>query len=258
MKFKRKFVVGLLVAMGLVFPGIGFVCAQTAADADFNGNGIVDSVDYALFITKFGTRQGDGRYDAKYDLNGDGQVSSIDYALFVQFWGQSAVSVEAPPVLKRIGDQSVPAGVALTLNLIASDPNGDNLTYSVSDNSAGSSLSGTTFSWIPTSGQSGTYRVMFTVDDGMGGTDTETITIKVVAFDFKLTKYQVETELPSFANIMFQVQDSDGQGVNFLTTEHFEVKEDGRAVSPTESAMRIRKRETIPYTLKTVLMLDTK
>ncbi|MCY3868605.1 MAG: VWA domain-containing protein, partial [Gemmatimonadetes bacterium] len=78
-----------------------------------------------------------------------------------------------------------------------------------------------------------------------------------VAFNFEVTKYQVETELPSFVNIMFQVQDSEGQGVNFLTTDHFEVKEDGQSVSPTESAMNIRKRETIPYTLKTVLMLDT-
>ena len=63
--------------------------------------------------------------------------------------------------------------------------------------------------------------------------------------------------MPSFVNIMFQVQDTDGQGVNFLTTNHFEVKEDGQPVSPTESAMNIHKRATIPYTLKTVLMLDT-
>ncbi len=255
MIFKRKSIIGLLVAMGLVFAGVAY--AQTAADVDYDGDGVVGVGDFLLFVARFGTSQGDGKYEAKYDLDGDGQVGVSDFLVFVGFFGQSTVSKEAPPILKRIGDQSVPAGVKLTLNLIASDPNGDNLTYSVSGRPAGSWLSGTTFSWTPTSGQSGTYRVTFTVRDGKGGTDTETITISVVAFRFNLIRYQVETELPSFVNIMFQVQDSDGQGVNFLRTEHFEVKEDGRAVSPTESAMRIRKRDVIPYSLKTVLMLDT-
>ena len=230
--------------------------APTAADADYDDDGIVGVNDFLLFIAKFGASQGDGKYEAKYDLDSDGQVGVSDFLVFVGFFGQTTRNQD--PVLKRIGDQSVPAGVTLTLELVASDPNGDDLTYSVSGaRPAGSSLSGNTFNWTPTSGQSGTHQVTFTVRDGRGGIDSETITISVVAFRFDLTKYQVETELPSFVNIMFQVQDSDGQGVNFLTTEHFEVKEDGQPVSPTESAMNIRKRATIPYTLKTVLMLDT-
>ena len=161
--------------------------------------------------------------------------------------------------MQRIGDQGVPKGGTLTLELVASDPDGDNLTYSVSGNPAGSSLSGTTFLWTPTS-ESETHRVTFTVKDGKGGTDTETITLRVVeAFQFKLIGHEINTELPSFVNILFQVIDSDNWGVSSLSTNHFEVRENGQPVSPTESAMRVRKRDAITqsYTVRTVLMLDT-
>ena len=161
------------------------------------------------------------------------------------------------PVLQRIGDRGVLEGGTLTIKLVASDPNGDLLTYSVSGNPAGSSLSGTTFRWTPMSGQAATYQVTFTVKDGKGGTDTETVTLRVIeASQFNLIRHHIETELPSFVNILFEVRDSLGQGVNYLTTDHFEVRENGQRVSPTESAMNIRKRDVIPYSLKTVLMLD--
>ena len=254
MKFTRKSVVGLLVAMGIVFAGIGFVYAQTAADADYDGNGKVDVNDFLLFIAKYGSSQGDGKYEAKYDLDSDGTIGVSDFLAFIKFFGQTARNQE--PVLKRIGDRGVSLGSTLTIELVASDPDGDTLTYSVSGNPAGSSLSGTTFSWTPTSNQ-GDTEVTFTVEDGRGGTDTETLTLRVVAFQFKLIKHEVGTDVPSFVNIMFQVSNAEDQWVNFLETENFEVREDGQAVSPTESAMHIRKRDTIPYTLKTVLMLDT-
>ena len=257
MKFRRKSIVGLLVAMGLAFAGIGFVYAQTAADADYNDDGIVGVDDFLLFVARFGTSQGDGRYEAKYDLDSDGQVGVSDFLVFVGFFGQSTVPNEAP-VLQRIGDQGVPKGGTLTLELVASDPDGDNLTYSVSGNPAGSSLSGNTFLWTPRS-ESETHRVTFTVKDGKGGTDTETITLRVVEFQFKLIPHRINTELPSFVNILFQVIDSDNWGVTSLSTNHFEVRENGQPVSLTESAMHVRKREAITqsYTVRTVLMLDT-
>ena len=257
MKFKRKSIVGLLVAMGIGFAGIGFVYAQTAADADFDGDGIVGVEDFLLFVAKFGTSQDDGKYEAKYDLDGDGQVGVSDFLVFVGFFSQSTVPNEAP-ILRRIGDQGVPKGGTLTLELVASDPDGDNLTYSVSGNPAGSSLSGNTFLWTPRS-ESETHRVTFTVKDGKGGTDTETITLRVVEFQFKLIPHRINTELPSFVNILFQVIDSDNWGVTSLATNHFEVRENGQPVSPTESAMHVRKREAITqsYTVRTVLMLDT-
>ena len=257
MRAARKSIIGLLVAIGLIFTGIGFVHAQTAADADYDGDGVVGVEDFLLFIARFGTSQGDGKYDAKYDLDSDGQVGVSDFLVFVGFFGQTTVSNEAP-VLQRIGDQGVPKDGSLTLELVASDPDGDNLTYSVSGNPAGSSLSGNTFRWTPT-GESETHRVTFTVKDGKGGTDTETITLRVVAFQFKLIAHSINTELPSFVNILFQVLDSDNWGVTSLSTNHFEVRENSQPVSPTESAMHVRKREAITqsYRVKTVLMLDT-
>ena len=74
MKFTRRSVGGLLVGMGIAFAGLAFVYAQTAADADFDGDGKVGFSDFVSFAGKFGTSRGDGRYEAKYDLNGDGQV----------------------------------------------------------------------------------------------------------------------------------------------------------------------------------------
>ena len=256
MKFTRRSVGGLLVGMGIAFAGLAFVYAQTAADADFDGDGKVGFSDFVSFAGKFGTSRGDGRYEAKYDLDGDGQVGFTDFVAFAGFFGQSAVPNEAP-ILERIGDQGVPKGVTLIIELAASDPDGDDLTYRVSGHPEGSSLSGSTFRWTPTSGEGETHRITFTVRDSRGGTASETITLRVVAFQFNLIGHEIETELPSFVNILFEVRDSLGRGVTFLTTDHFEVRENDQVVSPTESAMHIRKRDVIPYTLKTVLMLDT-
>ncbi len=73
---------------------------------------------------------------------------------------------------------------------------------------------------------------------------------------YKLGDIEDQVELPSFINIMFQVTDMDGNGVANLTQEDFRVLEDNQPVSPSESAMQIRKQEVIPYKMKTVLMLD--
>ncbi|MDE2886900.1 MAG: SUMF1/EgtB/PvdO family nonheme iron enzyme [Gemmatimonadota bacterium] len=253
-----KVKIGLFLALVVGFTGLVFVYAQSAADADFDGNGIVGFNDFVAFAAKFGTSSGDSGYEAKYDLNGDGQVGFADFVAFARFFGQSSVPND-PPVLERIGDQGVPVGVPLAIELVASDPDDDNLTYHVSGNPAGSSFSGSTFRWMPTSGEGSTRRVTFTVNDGRGGTDSETITIRVVEFRFKLVGHRITTEAPSFVNILFQVLDLDNWGVTALTTEHFEVRENDQEVSPTESAMRVQKRRALPhrFKLKTVLMLDT-
>ena len=83
------------------------------------------------------------------------------------------------PVLAEIGDQRVSEGSSLRIELAASDADADELTYAVSGHPSGSSLSENTFTWEPTHEQAGTYEVTFTVEDGQGGTDRETITITV-------------------------------------------------------------------------------
>ena len=83
------------------------------------------------------------------------------------------------PNLWTIRNQQVAEGSSLRIELSASDADGDDLTYSVSGHPPGSSLSESTFSWSPTHEQAGEYEVTFTVSDGQGGTDSETITITV-------------------------------------------------------------------------------
>ena len=56
---------------------------------DFNGDGTVGFADFLAFAGQFGTRRGDGRYQAKYDLNGDGAIDFRDFLSFAGSYGQS-------------------------------------------------------------------------------------------------------------------------------------------------------------------------
>ncbi len=73
---------------------------------------------------------------------------------------------------------------------------------------------------------------------------------------YVLIPHFLESALPCFINIMFQVTDMDNRGVTNLTKENFILLENENPISPTESALNIRKRENIPYVLKTVLLID--
>lgn len=77
-----------------------------------------------------------------------------------------------------------------------------------------------------------------------------------VSDSYIMLKKSLYTEAPSYVNILFQVLDIYGRGVDNLTTDDFELYEDGEQVSQAESNMQIRKKDETPYTLKTVLMLD--
>ncbi len=114
-----------------------------------------------------------GSYTATFTV-ADGKGGSDSETITI-----TVANVNQPPVLSTVGSRTISEGSALNINLSASDADGNNLTYSVSGNPSGSSLSGNTFSWTPTSTQSGSYTVTFTVDDGVGSSDSETITISV-------------------------------------------------------------------------------
>lgn len=73
---------------------------------------------------------------------------------------------------------------------------------------------------------------------------------------YVLIEYGLETELPSFVNVYFQVLDLNGIGVDNLTSADFEVYEDGEELSIAESQLQIIKSDQLPYTLQLVLMLD--
>ncbi|MBD3374012.1 VWA domain-containing protein [candidate division KSB1 bacterium] len=86
--------------------------------------------------------------------------------------------------------------------------------------------------------------------------DHESSHQKILAKSYIMPRHYIKSEIPSFIHIMFQVTDLSGVGIQNLKKEYFDLYEDGKSISPTESALHIKKREEIPYILKTVLMLD--
>ncbi len=90
----------------------------------------------------------------------------------------TVVNVDRPPVLAAIGNKTVDASKPLSFALSATDPDGESLTYSADALPSGAALTGQTFAWTPTSSQTGTYPVTFTVSDGQL-TDSKTVTITV-------------------------------------------------------------------------------
>ena len=49
---------------------------------------MVNFADFLAFAGQFGTRQGDGRYDAKYDLDSDGAIGFGDFLIFSSNFGK--------------------------------------------------------------------------------------------------------------------------------------------------------------------------
>ena len=94
-----------------------------------------------------------------------------------------AIIYNAAPILSPIGDQIVDEGDTLTFAITASDSNSqDLLTYSVSNLPQGASFDTSTqvFTWVTDYDDSGIYaNIVFTVNDGRGSSDSETISITV-------------------------------------------------------------------------------
>ncbi len=73
---------------------------------------------------------------------------------------------------------------------------------------------------------------------------------------YVMIEQKLYTELPHIVNILFQVVDFNGKGIDFLTTNDFELFEDGEKISQSESEMQVFKKGQTPFELRTVLMLD--
>ncbi|UCG48224.1 MAG: tandem-95 repeat protein [Phycisphaerales bacterium] len=87
-------------------------------------------------------------------------------------------NVNRPPVLWEIGDKAAGEGSLLTFSVVASDPDGDNITYSAQNLPTGATFANRTFNWTPGYDRAGAYQVTFVVSDGQAQ-DSETITITV-------------------------------------------------------------------------------
>ena len=88
-----------MIAALVVLLYMGQVSANTVASADFDGDGVVGIPDFLEFVEKFGSRQGDEKYEAKYDLDGNGEIGIPDFLVFVDNFGK-AVPVRRAPMFE--------------------------------------------------------------------------------------------------------------------------------------------------------------
>ncbi len=62
---------------------------SVAPTPDFDGDGVVGFADFVQFANVFGSRRGDGKYQAKYDLDSDGAIGFSDFVILVNDFGQT-------------------------------------------------------------------------------------------------------------------------------------------------------------------------
>lgn len=109
------------------------------------------------------------------DTGGNGKVTDITWAgTRYTFTGN-----RSPVTPNR--SATTTAGKAVTVNLAATDADGDTLTYTVTPNSIGGpiSLTGNALKYTPATGYAGTKTVKYQANDGRGGASEGTVTIKV-------------------------------------------------------------------------------
>lgn len=123
-----------------------------------------------------------------------------------------------PPTFANIDNPTITEGQQLSLTLNATDPDGDTLTYSTSNNPSGSSLSGATFTWTPSTTQAGSYTPTFTASDGKGGTASQTMTITVTNLNQAPTLSSITSIVGTEGNpltIALSGSDPDGDALNY-------------------------------------------
>lgn len=91
---------------------------------------------------------------------------SLRPKLVITYKASEEPEVNNPPVLGEIENQAVNEGEYLAFSLMATDPDGDNLTFSADNLPAGATFSSGIFEWTPDYDQSGNYEdIEFCVSD---------------------------------------------------------------------------------------------
>ncbi len=84
-----RHILALLSIVLLTQPLRASVGLQQDPNPDFDNSGVVDFPDFLLFVAKFGSRQGDEKYDDRFDLDGDGEIGFGDFVNFVANFGKA-------------------------------------------------------------------------------------------------------------------------------------------------------------------------
>ncbi len=89
---------------------------------DFDGDGMVGFSDFLAFAGLFGSRQGDGRYEAKYDLDSDGAIGFSDFLIFSASFGKEVSSPGGDATQVAIPDTNLRAVIADSLGKASDAP----------------------------------------------------------------------------------------------------------------------------------------
>ncbi len=174
----------------------GGAMVQTAGSGQLSLNNGSDSIilknssESIILEHSYGSEAGDDQSLSRDpDLTGSftkhGEIAAAAGALFspgTKVDGSSFGTLPAPPnkppELDPIDDKTIDRGDTLSFMVNATDPDGDDLTYSAENMPEGADFSGQEFFWIPQT--AGTFsNIIFRVEDGNGGSDADTISIKV-------------------------------------------------------------------------------
>lgn len=121
-------------------------------------------------------------------------------------------NVNGPPVLAPIGAQWTRENRPLSFTIIATDPEGDTVTYSAQDLPAGASFTVDTFKWTPSYDQIGDHVITFSASDG-ALTDSETITVAVKRYNGRpVLAAMADRSVDENRRITFAVSASDPDG----------------------------------------------
>jgi hypothetical protein len=145
---------------------------------DIDGDGDIDLQDSIIALQILvGAPPSIGVYTSS-DIDSDFRIGLAEAIYAIQ---KLAGFYNTPPELEPIGDKSVDENATLIITLIGLDPDGDALTYKATNLPAGSAFDPNSreFTWTPLQNQSGTYHVIFSVEDRFGASDSETVTITV-------------------------------------------------------------------------------
>ena len=159
------------------------VIDANATDPD--GDALIYSCNRTDLFSDFNPTTGTGSWTTDYD---DAGIYCVDFGVSDGKGGIAnetvTITVEdvnRPPEIESIGNRTVNESETLTIDVNATDPDRDALTYSCNRTDLFSDFNPLTGigSWTPDYGNAGTYYVNFAVSDGKGGIDNETINITV-------------------------------------------------------------------------------